>query len=248
MLRPSNLGFWIALAFFPKSGLRSIVQMNFLTFNENLNRLKASKEFEMKKILLIIIAFISFTAAKAECYTCWELRKVEITMNSGQIVTGYVKWNDVWLNDVLDTAVWKNRFPESLLPYYQNLSYKWDLELITEIFIIKNDSIDEFIATKAICQGNLDYTKIKSVREIDKDAKIYHGIGDIQILTQEEIDRLKGNPYAVFYLDSSLFGTYFLSYNKAITHAALSRINEDNFRKMSEELKTKGVIVYTFGY
>lgn len=203
----------------------------------------------MTRILAFLVLLVTgFNTAKADCPACWELRKVEITMNTGQIITGYVKWNEIWLNDVLDTAVWKNRFPESLLPYYQNLSYKWDLEFITELFIIKNDSIDEFIATKAESTGNLDYTKIKSVRELDVSAKKYHGIDEIQILTQKDIDRLKTNPLAVFYYDSGIFGTYFLSYNPAITAKVLSGINEQNYQKMVTDLKAKGVIVYTFGY
>lgn len=202
----------------------------------------------MIRILSFLIVLLSFNSAKADCLNCWELRKVEITLNNGQIITGYVKWNEIWLNDVLDTTVWKNRFPESLLPYYQNLSYKWDLEFITELFIISNDSIDEFIATKAESTGNLDFTKIKSVREIDKGAKIYHGIDEIQILSQNDIDKLKRNPVAVFYYDAGIFGTYFLSYNPAITAKVLSGINEQNYQKMVVDLKAKGVIVYTFGY
>jgi hypothetical protein len=202
----------------------------------------------MVRILALFILLIGFNSAKAQCYNCWELRKVELTLNNGQIITGYVKWNEIWLNDVLDTAVWKNRFPESLLPYYQNLSYKWDLEFITELFIISNDSIDEFIATKAESTGNLDYTKIKSVRELDVSTKKYQGIDEIQILAQKDIDRLKSNPVAVFYYDAGIFGTYFLSYNPAITHKVLNGINEQNYQKMVTDLKAKGVIVYTFGY
>ncbi|MBK9356063.1 MAG: hypothetical protein IPN08_01500 [Bacteroidales bacterium] len=202
----------------------------------------------MKRILLIFVAIIVINVAKADCPACWELRKVEITMKSGEIITGYVKWNELWLNDVLDTTVWKNRFPESLLPYYENLGYKWDLEFITELFIIKNDSIDEFIATKAECTGNLDYTKIKSVRELDAAAKKYHGIDEIQILSQKDIDRLKSNPVAVFYYDSGVFGTYFLSYNPAITFKVMSGINAENYTRKVDELKLKGVIVYSFGY
>lgn len=195
------------------------------------------------------LILVSLTvSAKADCPACWELRKVEITLNNGEIITGYVKWNESWLNDVLDTAVWKNRFPESLLPYYQNLGYKWDLEFITELFIIKNDSIEEFLATKAESTGNLDYTKIKSVRELDVQAKKYRGMDEIQILGQKDIDRLKTNPVAVFYYDAGVFGTYFLSYNPAITHKVLSTINEENYQRKVDEMKAKGVIVYSFGY
>jgi len=202
----------------------------------------------MIRMLALLILVSGFISAKADCPACWELRKVEITMKSGEIITGYVKWNELWLNDVLDTTVWKKRFPESLLPYYENLGYKWDLEFITELFIIKNDSIDEFIATKAECTGNLDYTKIKSVRELDAAAKKYHGIDEIQILSQKDIDRLKSNPVAVFYYDSGVFGTYFLSYNPAITFKVMSGINAENYTRKVDELKLKGVIVYSFGY
>lgn len=202
----------------------------------------------MKQILILLIAFTGFNIARADCLTCWELRKVELTMTNGEVISGYVKWNEAWLNDVLDTAIWKNRFPESLLPYYQNLGYKWDLELITEIFIIKNDSIDEFIATKAESQGNLDYTKIKSVRELDKEAKKYHGAEDILIFNQNDIDRLSTNPFATFYYDASYFGTFFLSYNKAITRNELNKINEGNYQRMVTEFKGKGVVVYTISY
>lgn len=202
----------------------------------------------MTRILIFFILAIGFNVANAQCIACWELRKVEITMKTGQSITGYVKWNEIWLNDVLDTAVWKSRFPESLLPYYENLGYKWDLEFITEIFVIKNDSINEFYATKAISTGNLDYTKIQSVRELDKGSKIYRGVGDIQVFTQAEIDKLKTNPVAVLFYTSAYFGTYFLSYNPAITAAELSRINDDNYSKMAVDLKARGVIVYSVGY
>ena len=169
-------------------------------------------------------------------------------MTSGETVSGYIKWNETWLNDIIDTTIWKNKFPESVLPYYQKLGFTYELELFTEIFIIKNDSIDEFIATKPECQGNLDYTKIKSVRELDKGAKIYHGAEEILIFSQRDIDRLKTNPYSTFYYDSSLFGTNFLSYNKAITRNEFSKINEDNYDRMVADFKAKGVIVYTVGY
>ena len=202
----------------------------------------------MRNFLVALFLLSLFSTSRAECIACWELRKVEITLNSGQIINGYVKWNELWLNGVLDTAVWKNRFPESLLPYYQNLEYKWDLEFITELHIISNDSISEFIATTAVAIGNLDYTKIKSVRELDPGAKKYHGVDDIMILTQAEIAKLKTNPVAVYYYEGALFTTCFISYNPAINHKTFSLINEDNYAGKVDELRAKGVIVYTIAY
>ena len=146
----------------------------------------------MKHLLILIIALLGYNAAKADCPSCWELRKVEITLKSGPMITCYIKWNESWLDGVVDTAVWKNRFPESLVAYYENLEYKWELEIYEEIYLIKNDSINSFVATKP--------------------------------------------------------ETWFLSYNKYITPQELSKINADNLKEKTSELKKKGVIVYTFGY
>lgn len=202
----------------------------------------------MKKSLILLLAVISFQTADALCLSCWELHKVDITLNNGQVITGYIKWNEAWLNDVLDTAVWKNRFPESVLPYYQNLGYKWDLEFITDIFVVKNDSISEFIATKPVSQGNLDYTKIKSIHETVPATKVYHGADEIPLLSETEINQLNTNPVATYFVDSGLFGTQFISYNKAITYQELSKITPENVRQMTEILRPKGVIVLSNGY
>jgi|GEM_PF-1000035 len=202
----------------------------------------------MKKGLLVLLTLFAFGYSQATCLSCWELHKVDITLTNGQVITGYIKWNEAWLNDVIDTAVWKNRFPESVLPYYQNLGYKWDLEFISDIYTVKNDSMDEFIVTKPVCQGNLDYTKIKSIRESVPAAKVYHGADEIPLLSEAEINQLNTNPVATYLVDSGLFGTQFISYNKAITYKELSKITPENVHQMADALRQKGVIVFSNGY
>ena len=202
----------------------------------------------MKHLFILLIALLGYNAAKADCPSCWELRKVEITLKSGSMIACYIKWNESWLDGVVDTAVWNNRFPESLVAYYENLGYKWELEIYEEIYLIKNDSINPFVATKPEKTGALDYEKIKAIKEVDQDGKIYRGMGEILTFTQEEISKMMTNPFAVFSFDTAYFSTWFLSYNKYITAQELSKINEDNLREKTSELKKKGVIVYTFGY
>lgn len=202
----------------------------------------------MKHLFILLIALLGYNAAKADCPSCWELRKVEITLKSGSTITCYIKWNESWLIGVVDTAVWKNRFPESLVAYYENLEYKWEMEIYEEIYLIKNDSINPFVATKPEKAGALAYEKVKAIKELDPDGKIYRGMGEILTFTQDEISKLMTNPVAVFSFDSAYFSTWFLSYNKYITTQELSKINEDNLREKTSELKKKGVIVYTFGY
>ena len=202
----------------------------------------------MKPLFILLIALLGYNAAKADCPSCWELRKVEITLKSGSLITCYIKWNESWLNGVVDTAIWKNRFPESLVAYYENLEYKWELEVYEEIYLIKNDSINPFVATRPERTGALDYEKIKAIKELDQDGNIYRGRGEILTFTQEDISKMMTNPFAVFYFDSAYYSTWFLSYNKYITAQELSKINADNLKEKTSELKKKGVIVYTFGY
>lgn len=220
----------------------------FTTFIEVLSHAILILLFDMKHLFILLIALLGYNTAKADCPSCWELRKVEVTLKSGSMLTCYIKWNESWLNGVVDTAVWKNRFPESLVAYYENLGYKWDLEVYEEIYLIKNDSINPFVASKPEKTGALDYEKIKAIKELNQDGKIYRGRGEILTFTQEEINKMMTNPFAVFYFDSAYFSTWFLSYNKYITAQELSKINADNLREKTTELKKKGVIVYTFGY
>lgn len=202
----------------------------------------------MKHLFILFIVLLGYNAAKADCLSCWELRKVEITLKSGSMITCYIKWNEAWLNGVVDTSVWKNRFPESLVAYYENLGYKWDLEVYEEIYLIKNDSINPFVATKPEKTGALDYEKINTIRELDQDGKIYRGMGEILAFTQEEINKMMTNPLAVFYFDSAYYSTWFLNYNKYVTAEEFSKITVDNIKEKTSELKKKGVIVFTFGY
>lgn len=220
----------------------------FTTFIEVLSHAILTLLFDMKHLFILLIALLGYNTAKADCPSCWELRKVEITLKSGSRITGYIKWNESWLDGVVDTVVWKNRFPESLLAYYENLGYKWDLEIYEEIYLIKNDSINPFVASKPEKTGALDYEKIKAIKELGQDEKIYRGRGEILTFTQEEISKMMTNPFGVFYFDSAYYSTWFLSYNKYITAKELSRINEDNLAEKTSELRKKGVIVITFGF
>ncbi len=202
----------------------------------------------MRRLLTLLIILIGFNTTQADCLACWELRKVEITLTNGEIISGYIEWNESWLGEVSLYTQWQNKFPESLIPYYKSLKYERKIILYKEIFIIKNDSIDEFAATKEECKLNLDYRKVKSVRELDKKAKRYHGADDLPVFTQEQIDKLKTNPFAMVEIDESVFSVFFLSYNPEITRKQLNKITENDREQRAIEFKNKGVIVYIIGY
>lgn len=147
---------------------------------------------------------------------CWVLRKVEVTLTDGTILKGYVQWNESRISESLDFNKWQNKFPESLVPYYKNLPYKRDLILIQEIFFIRNDSIGEIFASKKECLKTLDLNQIKTVKELDKNAKRLEGLGEILTFTQDEINKLKTNPIATMRIKIEPTDVYFISYNPEI--------------------------------
>ena len=71
---------------------------------------------------------------------CWILRKVEITINNGDRITGFVQWNEAWLTGN-EMQKWQNKFPESLVPYYQSLNYKLEILVVKDLILVRNDSL-----------------------------------------------------------------------------------------------------------
>jgi hypothetical protein len=203
----------------------------------------------MRILFITLIIAISFDTAKADCLACWELRKVEITLNTGDKITGFVKWNEAWLNG--EMLKWQNKFPESLVPYYNSLNYKLEILVIKELIPVNNDSLTKLldkdlklIATKKENLIKLDHKQIKSVIEFDKSTIHLQGAGDISVFTQDEFDKLNTNPYAIRQIDNlPTCVIYFLSYNAKITNKQMKEINEYNCWKLSKDYAKQGVIM-----
>jgi len=202
----------------------------------------------MTKYLTFFLLILTFNIAKASCLACWEQRKVEIILTTGDTLTGYVEWNELWISSIPNFKKWGNKFPESLVPLYENLPYKKELVLITEFIDIKNDSIDRFFCTKKELKRMLDYKQILSIKELDKKGKKREGANNVLVLTQQEIDKLQTNPFAIISIEEPVSDTYFLSYNPLITKQILRSIIPQNYEDKIPELKTKGVIVYSISY
>jgi len=49
------------------------------------------------RTLLVLLLLINVSLAMADCLACWELRKVEVVLKSGQRMVGFVHWNESWL-------------------------------------------------------------------------------------------------------------------------------------------------------
>lgn len=202
----------------------------------------------MIKYLTLFLLALTVNDAKAGCLACWEQRKVEIVLTTGDTLTGYVEWNELWISNIPELEKWKDEFPESLVPFYKNVPYKKELVLIKEFIDIKNDSIDAFFCTKSELKQLLDYRQILSIKELDQNKKKREGADEVLILTQPEIDKLQTNPVAVIRIEEPVSDTYFLSYNPFINKQLLKSMIPQNYGDKIPELKAKGVIVYSISY
>jgi hypothetical protein len=202
----------------------------------------------MKNYLTFFLLILIVNHSQAGCLACWEQRKVEIILTTGDTLTGYVEWNELWISAVPNFKKWENKFPESLVPLYANLPYQKELVLIKEFIDLKNDSIAPFFCTKTEFKQQLDYNQILSIKELDKAEKKREGVNDVLVLTQQEIEKLQTNPFAIIRVEEAVSVTYFLSYNPLITKQELISIAARDYEDKIPELKTKGVIVYSISY
>jgi hypothetical protein len=200
-------------------------------------------------VLFLLTSVLTSTTVKADCLACWELRKVEIILKNGESKTGFVHWNESWLNEKVKN--WKelrNKFPENLLECYRNSPDNREILVLTKLTTVKNDSLIEFKATTEKDQFRISVDEIVKMVELEKNLEKYQGAGSIPIYTQAELDSLKTNPYATYQMDISVSDVYFLSYNKDIKRQQLREISESDYWPEKEELAKKGVIIITLGY
>jgi len=201
----------------------------------------------MRTTLFLLTIFIITSVAKADCLACWELRKVNVILKNGETKTGFVYWNESWLDGT--TKNWKelkNRFPVNFIEYHRSRPQQ-KFHLLTKLTTVKNDSLFGFKAITKEDQQAIQTEDIQKMVELDKDSKKYQGAGDIPIYTLEELKQLMTNPYATYLSSGPVSDTYFLSYNKKIARQQLKEISETNEIK-PDELTKMGVLIVSIGY
>ena len=206
----------------------------------------------MTRTFILFIAILFISTAKADCLACWELRKVKITLTNSDTLSGFVQWNEAWLPGITGLKEWRNKFPESLVPfyYYRNLFYGDSMKIlvIKDLVIVKNDSMPEFKATTPDNLLRFDHSAIKTIVELDDNSEKYNGAGDIPTFTLGDLNKLQTNPYAIILIDGIVADIYILSYNPEITRKQLELINADNYGNQIDELNKQGVITVNISY
>jgi hypothetical protein len=200
-------------------------------------------------LLFVIFCYFASSEAKADCLACWELHKVEITFNTGLTKTGFVYWNDQWLGAYGggDWAKWKNKFPESFVAHYKHKQDTFSISLIQRLYNIKNDSLPGFIATTEADIFKFKISDLKRIIEIDKGARRIAGAGEVLVYSLKEMEILKTNPFATFYVQESVFDAYLVSYNKEINREALRKLTAGG-RYPEKDWKSLGVLFVVFDF
>lgn len=202
----------------------------------------------MNKLLLLLIILLISTTAKADCMACWYLRKVEIVMNTGDTLTGFVRWNESWIVKFDDWNDWKNMFPSSLLHYHNSQPSNQNILVIKNLSFIRNDSLTEFKAALKSDTLIINSHNISSITKLDNQSEKYSGAGGIPVYSQTELDMLNGNPHAIYHEDVGVADVYLLSYNDEISKEMLGEIMETNYWGKREELRDKGVLIVILSY
>ena len=202
----------------------------------------------MIRTFTLLITILLSSTAQADCLACWQLRKVNITLTSGDSLSGFVKWNDAWLGSDADYIKWQNKFPESLVYLYRSQPDTIKIEFVKSLFNIKNDSLYEFQATTLDNIISLNYYDIKTIVEIKDNINVFSGAGAIPIFTLDDINKLQTNPYAIVTINDMVADIYILSYNPEITRKQLNLITSKNYYYQIDELNKKGVITVIMSY
>jgi hypothetical protein len=186
----------------------------------------------VKSFISILFLFLGAELVKADCIACWELRKVEITLNNGEQVIGLVQWNDGWLGGyggIEEWKTWSNRFPENFVFYRKNNDLYKYFFLFSNIDSIATDSIPNtvYIADKK-SQRRLNIDDVSSIKSMAQNFKIA-GAGVLPVFTTAEIALLKTNPIGLFYYDGGVADEWLISYNPQITWFELQEIGKTQF-------------------
>ncbi|MTI41729.1 hypothetical protein [Fulvivirga lutimaris] len=195
----------------------------------------------MKSIFIMVLLCLSPKLVHADCLACWSLRNVEISLANGDTISGFIYWNDQWVNSTK-----QNQFPKNLLEFHRD---KGDsvFTLLKEVKTINNDSISEIKAINEDDKLLIRVEQVIAIKEINKDDDIYWGAGELNTFTLEEINKLNTNPISFFHKEIPVTDIYYLSYNSEINKKKLIELSElSNQTHISYE--SMGVIIITVNY
>jgi hypothetical protein len=205
----------------------------------------------LKRLILAAWGLAMAGRAYGECLSCWTLEAVQIQVSSGAVLTGYIPWNDGWveLNGRRLTAIEALTSKEAaVLKQLGNLN----LQLYPELLELSFDPLKgKRLATKppiTLTRGD-----IIDVKHAEGPHTGYSGAGLIQEVSPFQVKRLKAGPAASCLLEDkgSLADCYWLDFNATHDSKEINFLCKSPVGKLVEpspRMLGEGVMRICFAY
>ena len=193
----------------------------------------------IKKIALIFGLCLALTEAKADCVACWTLELVEVTLADNTTKTGYMMWNDQWLN----VSVSGCSFDDKVKKCFQE-SHLQGFVLYKQIYALGSHLPCEGVVTTQSSIDSIHMDKVKEITQLPDQKEKISGAGEITTQSEQSIKLLNKKPFCFYREEDTVSETYFLSYNNKIDVAQLQEIGKtrDYWLKRSS-FEKQGVII-----
>ena len=208
--------------------------------------LKYKRKVLQLSFLICVFLFNGFSAT-ADCLACWELKKVHITLKNDKEITGFVRWNEIWIYRMENSEELKNKFPQSLVPYYGYIKNS-ELLIYTQLIDVGNDSIMNFKATSESSIQKIKVSDIDTIKEIQSDSEKVYGAGDLPAFSDKELKLLKKNPYATHSFNVNVADVFFLSYSAEIKREDLAKISKTDYYLKKKDLLEQDIVIIILSY
>jgi hypothetical protein len=174
-----------------------------------------------KRMWFVPGVLLFFTAlfpvhASADCIACFQLKGVEVILNDGRIVTGYIPWNDSWVTGWAET---EKKFPDIVF----ELGKTESVSVYTHLKWIKFP-IGGVVATLKPLE--ISIWEIKQLLAKPGGFEGVDGATKLPVVSERTADLLQTPPQASCTYDASVADVYWVSYNKNVTKAQIDCLCE----------------------
>lgn len=199
----------------------------------------------MKKTLLFLIIIFDFQLCKADCLACWTLEPVNIQLESGEKVEGFILWNKSWLRTEEETT-WP--FAKQVINFHRTEKHD-SLQFFEEVVVLgEHLPIKGFVASSDK-YFKLSLNDIEDIKSSEFEGEKLNGAGWVDIFEPRTIELLKKKPLYYSKKEGVVSETYFLSYNPKYQDFQLDSISET--RDLYDKRKTyenDGLIILTISW
>jgi len=199
----------------------------------------------LSRFLVFTLITLLAIQLRADCLACWQLKHVVITLQNGESIEGYIRWNDIWVEIYSNEDLSSRSLMEKVSQL--QLDTEWyDLVVYRDIYFTgDNLPFHTIVASNRI--DTIKSDQLRDLSELKMDIQSHEGAGNIMNLEDESIKLIKEKPLYYFKVEGEVSETHYLSYNPLITKEDLILISKDSKyylkREKYEEQKVIIIVV-----